>query len=31
MDIAKSIKEINPTAEFKYSNEDFSTLTWLSC
>ena len=30
MDIAKSIKAINPTAEFKYSNEDSSTLEWLS-
>ena len=29
-DIAKSIHAINPSAEFKYSNEDFSTLTWLS-
>ena len=29
-DIAKAIKAINPSAEFKYSNEDFSTLTWLS-
>jgi len=30
MDIAKSIKAINPTAEFKYSNEDSSTLEWLN-
>jgi len=29
MDIAKAIKAINPSAEFKYSNEDFSTLEWL--
>ena len=29
MDIAKAIKAINPTAQFKYSGEDFSTLTWL--
>ena len=30
MDIAKAIKEINPSAQFKYSNQDFSTLTWLN-
>ena len=30
MDIAKAIKAINPSAEFKYSNEDFSTLEWLN-
>ena len=29
-DIAKSIHAINPSAEFKYSNEDFSTLEWLN-
>ena len=29
-DIAKSIHAINPSAQFKYSNEDFSTLTWLN-
>ena len=29
-DIAKAIKAINPSAQFKYSNEDFSTLTWLN-
>ena len=28
--IAQAIKAINSSAEFKYSNEDFSTLTWLS-
>ena len=30
MDISKAIKAINPSAEFKYSNQDFSTLTWLN-
>ena len=30
MDISKAIKAINPTAEFGYSDEDFSTLTWLN-
>ena len=30
MDIAKAIKAINPSAEFKYSNDDFSTLEWLN-
>ena len=30
MDIAKAIKAINPSAEFKYSREDFSTLEWLN-
>ena len=30
MDIAKAIKEINTSAQFKYSNQDFSTLTWLN-
>jgi len=30
MDIAKAIKSINPSAQFKYSGEDFSTLTWLN-
>ena len=29
-DIAKAIKAINPSAEFQYSREDFSTLTWLN-
>ena len=29
-DIAKSIHAINPSAQFKYRNEDFSTLTWLN-
>jgi len=29
-DIAKAIKAINPSAQFKYSSEDFSTLTWLN-
>ena len=28
MDIAKAIKAINPSAEFTYSNDDFSTLEW---
>jgi hypothetical protein len=30
MDIAQAIKAINPSAEFGYSNEDFSTLKWLN-
>ncbi len=30
MDISKAIKAINPTAEFGYSDEDFSTLKWLN-
>jgi hypothetical protein len=30
MDIAKAIHAINSSAEFKYSREDFSTLTWLN-
>ena len=30
MDIAKAIKAINSSAEFKYSNQDFSTLEWLN-
>ena len=30
MDIAKAIKAINPSAEFSYSDEDFSTLKWLN-
>jgi hypothetical protein len=30
MDISKAIKAINPTAEFKYSNEDFTTLEFLN-
>ena len=29
-DIAKAIKAINPSAEFGYSDEDFSTLEWLN-
>jgi hypothetical protein len=29
-DIAKAIKAINPSAEFGYSDEDFSTLKWLN-
>ena len=29
-DIAKAIHAINPSAQFKYSNEDFSTLEWLN-
>ena len=30
MDIAKAIKSINPSAQFSYSDEDFSTLNWLN-
>ena len=30
MDIARAIKAINPSAQFTYSSEDFSTLTWLN-
>ena len=30
MNIAKAIKAINSSAQFKYSNEDFSTLEWLN-
>ena len=30
MDISKAISAINPSAEFRYSNEDFSTLEWLN-
>ena len=30
MDIAKAIHAINPSAEFKYSGDAFSTLTWLN-
>jgi len=30
MDIAKAIHAINPSAQFKYSREDFLTLTWLN-
>ena len=30
MDIAKAIKAINPTAQFSYSDEDFSSLKWLN-
>ena len=29
-DIAKAIKAINPSAQFKYSRDDFSTLEWLN-
>jgi 2-keto-4-pentenoate hydratase len=30
IDIAKAIKAINSSAEFGYSNEDFSTIKWLN-
>ena len=30
MDIARAIKAINPSAQFKYSRDDFSTLKWLN-
>ena len=30
MDIAQAIKAINPSAEFQYSGNDFSTLEWLN-
>ena len=30
VDIAKGIKAINPSAEFGYSNDDFSTIRWLN-
>ena len=30
MDIAKAIKAINPSAQFRYNNQDFSTLEWLN-
>ena len=30
MDIAKAIHAINPIAQFKYSNEDFTTLEFLN-
>jgi len=30
MDIAHAIKAINPSAEFQYSGDDFSTLKWLN-
>jgi hypothetical protein len=30
MNIAKAIKAINSSAQFRYSNEDFSTLEWLN-
>jgi hypothetical protein len=30
MDISKAIKAINPSAEFGYSNDDFSTIRWLN-
>ena len=29
-DIAKSIKAINPNAEFTYSEEDINTVQWLN-
>ncbi|ANS05559.1 hypothetical protein [uncultured Mediterranean phage] len=30
IDMAKAIHAINPSAEFQYSENDFSTLTWLN-
>ena len=30
IDMAKAIHAINPSAQFKYSSEDFSTLKWLN-
>jgi len=30
IDMAKAIHAINPSAQFKYSGNDFSTLTWLN-
>jgi len=30
MDIAHAIKAINPSAEFQYSRDDFSTIQWLN-
>ena len=30
MDIAKAIHAINPSAQFQYSGDDFSTLKWLN-
>jgi len=30
MDINHAIKAINPSAEFQYSEQDFSTLKWLN-
>ena len=30
MDIGQAIKAINPSAEFQYSGNDFSTLEWLN-
>jgi len=30
MTLANTIKAINPSAEFKYDNEDFSTIEWLN-
>ena len=30
MDIGKAIKAINPSAQFRYSKQDFSTLEWLN-
>ena len=30
IDMAKAIHAINPSAQFKYSGADFSTLTWLN-
>ena len=29
-DIDKSIKAINPNAEFKYNNEDVDTIEWIN-
>ena len=28
--IAKAIKAINPSAEFQYKEEDFSTIEWMN-
>jgi hypothetical protein len=30
MNLSRTIKAINPSAEFKYDNEDFSTIEWLN-
>jgi hypothetical protein len=30
MTLSRTIKAINPSAEFKYDNEDFSTIEWLN-
>jgi len=29
IDLSQAIKAINPSAEFTYSNEDFSTIQWI--